>query len=149
MELYDIIKNYVRKSSITYSIIKLDSSLTQEDLINEVYLKLYNKDNDFIYNKMKQSLLQIYNKIKIHKIEVSDFNYEDSEIHSIMYNDNLFIIEDSLNRIKNINKNCYICLYLYFIKKMTMREIASLLNVSFNCVKKRIDKGLQIIKDQM
>lgn len=147
MELYEIIQKYVKKTSITKSILKLDSSLSEEDLIQELYIKLYNKDNYFIYNKMKQCLLQIYNKKKVSKIEICEINddilcIQDKEDYNI-----IAISNEAMEYIKYYDDTIYKCIYSYYKENKTLREISNENDISFRNVKNKIDKGLSLLKD--
>lgn len=147
MELYEIIQKYVKKTSITKSILKLDSSLSEEDLIQDLYIKLYNKDNYFIYNKMKQCLLQIYNKKKVSKIEICEINddilcIQDKEDYNI-----IVISNEAMEYIKSYDDIIYKCIHSYYKEKKTLREISNENDISFRNVKNKIDKGLSLLKN--
>lgn len=147
MELYEIIQKYVKKTSITKSILKLDSSLSEEDLIQDLYIKLYNKDNYFIYNKMKQCLLQIYNKKKVSKIEICEINddilcIQDKEDYNI-----IVISNEAMEYIKSYDDTIYKCIHSYYKEKKTLREISNENDISFRNVKNKIDKGLSLLKN--
>lgn len=147
MKLYETIQKYVKMTSITKSILKLDSSLSEEDLIQDLYIKLYGKDNSFIYNKMKQCLLQIYNKKKVSKIEVCEIDDDILNIQDSDNTNNIVITNEAMMYIKSYDDIMYNCIYEYYNKKKTLREISSELGISFNGVKKKIDKGLEMLRD--
>lgn len=146
MKLYEIIQKYVKTTSITKSIMRLDPSVSQEDLIQELYIKLADKDRDYIYNKMKQCLLQIYNKKKNTKIESCELRHEClNQPQTDM--DNVVLAKEIISYLESVDKVAAKCVYLYHIEQKTLREISKSVGLSFNGVKKKIDKGLEIIRE--
>ena len=147
MELYETIQKYVKMTPITKSILKLDSSLSEEDLIQDLYIKLYDKDNSFIYNKMKQCLLQIYNKKKVSKIEVCEIEDDILNMQDADNTNNIVITNEAMMYIKSYDNIMYNCIYAYYNENKTLREISSEIGISFRGVKNKIDKGLEILRD--
>lgn len=147
MEKYNKIKSYVTKNSISYSIIKLDSSMSIDDVVQEVYLKLYDKDDNFIHNKVNQTLINIYNKLKNKKIEVVSIEDNYDKLNVDEYSDSI-ILSDILNNIRNIvDESDYNYTYDYFVVGKTYRDIGEKYNVPYRTVKNRIDKTLKLLRE--
>lgn len=151
MDIYETVKNQVKHSSITYSILSLDESLEIDDIINDVFLKVYDKNQDFLFRKIKQTLLNMYRDIKRHKLSYSDFeiDIEELDLYKEDSKEHMIITNIILENIKKQDEVIFKCLFEYFINNLTYREIGKKYNISFNTVKNKINKGLQIIKDQM
>lgn len=145
--MYDKIFKIVRSNSITKSIIKLDNSLSDEDLASEIYLKLFEKDEEYLYNKVRLALIDIYRKVKKNKALIGEINSSDIEIVSkdnIELNCILKVELDALQKHDNLQ---HILIYEYFILNMTYREVAQKNNMSIDSVKRRIDKALKWIRN--
>ena len=145
--MYDKIFKIVRSNSITKSIINLDNSLSDEDLASEIYLKLFEKDEEYLYNKVRLALIDIYRKVKKNKALIGEINSSDIEIVS---KDNIelnCILKDELDALQKHDNLQHILIYEYFILNMTYREIAQKNNMSIDSVKRRIDKALKWIRN--
>ena len=145
--MYDKIFKIVRNNSITRSIIKLDNSLSDEDLASEIYLKLFEKDEEYLYNKVRLALIDIYRKVKKNKALIGEINASDIEIVS---KDNIelnCILHDELKALQEHNRLQCKLIYEYFILNMSYREVAQKNNMSIDSVKRRIDKALKWIRD--
>lgn len=142
MKKYTKISEIVKKNRISYSILKLDTSLSIEDVIQEVYIKLYERDEGFLYNKVKQTLLDLYRTIKRKKIETISDN-----IIKVSYIDKDLNLENYIGILKPIDELTYHIVKDYFLYGYTYRELGKKYNISFNYVKKKIDKGLKILEN--
>ena len=145
--MYDKIFKIVRSNSITKSIINLDNSLSDEDLASEIYLKLFEKDEEYLYNKVRLALIDIYRKVKKNKALIGEINSSDIEIVS---KDNIelnCILKDELDALQKHDNLQHILIYEYFILNMTYREVAQKNNMSIDSVKRRIDKALKWIRN--
>lgn len=149
MEIFNVIKDFVYKNSITYSILRLDSSLEKDDIVNEVYLKIYHKNHKYLYREIKQTLLNIYIKIKNKQKYMvccnEDYNIEETIDYNNDEECNIYT-NDLLNILKEKDLTLYKYVYCYFIYNMTYREIADKYKVSFKTVKNKVDEGLNVIK---
>lgn len=147
MEIYKIVEKYVTLSSITKSLLRLDTSLDKEDIIQEVYLKVYQKDTKYIYNYIKQEMLMLYRKLKIRKFDTcicEDNLLEDDTNVDIQ---SKVLSKMLLEKLKNKDSLAYNCVVSYFFKRMTYKEIAKEENISFRYVKYKIDKALEYMKN--
>ena len=143
MNLYEIISKQVKNSSISYNILKLDNSLTIDDLVQDVYLKMYNKNQDYVYSRIKQHLIDIYRK-KSKKVDTCELN---DDILGNYYIIDDIIINECFNHLYNIDSRIKNYVYDYFINNMTYKEVSTKYNIPLNTVKRKIDKGLDIIKE--
>lgn len=147
MEKYNEVAKHVRKSNITKYIMNMDSTLEMEDIINEVYIKIYNKNFQYIHNCIKQTLLNLYNKYKIRQSRKCNICVDEIDIEDIYTIENKLYVNIMLDIIKQQDETIYNCLYYYFVNNMTYKEISKIVGISFNSVKNKIDKGLEIISN--
>lgn len=147
MKKYDEVVEHVKKSKITRYIMNMDCTLEVDDIVNEVYLKIYDKDLQFIHNCIKQSLLNLYKKYKIRQDRKCGLCVDDMELEDVYDIESTSFMNVILEVIKQQDVVIYKCLYYYFVENMTYKEIAPIVNISFRGVKDKIDKGLEIIRN--
>lgn len=147
MEIYKIIEKYVTLSSITNTLLRLDSSLDKEDIIQDIYLKVYQKDKKYIYNYIKQELLMLYRKLKVRKFETCTCEDNLLEDDCDVDIQNKMIAKMLLEKLKDKDTLAYNCVVSYFFKRMTYKEIAKEENISFRNVKYKIDNALEYMKN--
>lgn len=141
-KIYKEIKKHINQSNIATFITNYDTSISKEDLIQDVYIKVYNKDIKYIHNNIKNALIDIYRKKKLRYIQKVDIDEIEQETKSF---EDKVVIELSLNDLRKQDEVIYNCLYYYFINNMTYKEVSKIIGISFNGVKNKIDKGLEII----
>ena len=142
--IYKEIQNHIKQSNIANFIINYDRAVSKEDLINDIFIKVYDKDIKYLHNNIKQSLIDIYRMKQIRysqKLDISEIDLESDSFEGSLIT--VMCLED----IKKQDELIYKCLYYYFISNMTYKEIASIVNISFRGVKNKIDKGLEIIRN--
>lgn len=142
--IYKEIQNHIKQSNIANFIINYDRAISKEDLVNDIFIKVYDKDIKYIHNNIKQSLIDIYRMKKIRysqKLDISEIDIESDSFEQSL------ITVLCLENIKKQDELIYKCLYYYFVSNMTYKEIASIVNISFRGVKNKIDKGLEIIRN--
>ena len=145
MNLYETISQQVKNSGITYTILNLDNSISVDDIIHDVYLKVYNDELDYIHRRINQVLTDIYRKKKIRKMEFLEI--KDDILESGEKFDNVYVINDTLHNLGTIDSDIKKYVYDYFIINMTYKEISEKYNVPLNTIKRKIDKGLEIIRN--
>ena len=145
MNLYETISQQVKNSGITYTILNLDNSISVDDIIHDVYLKVYNDELDYIHRRINQVLTDIYRKKKIRKMEFLEI--KDDILESGEKFDNVYVINDTLHNLGTIDSDIKKYVYDDFIINMTYKEISEKYNVPLNTIKRKIDKGLEIIRN--
>ena len=142
--IYKEIQNHIKQSNIANFIINYDRAISKEDLVNDIFIKVYDKDIKYIHNTIKLALIDIYRMKKISYSEKLDISDRDIESDSF---EKPLIELLSLEEIKKQDELIYKCLYYYFVSNMTYKEIEPIVNVSFNTVKRKIDKGLEMLRE--
>lgn len=144
MELYEKVKKQVENSSITYNILRFDKTITVEDIVHDVYLKIYENKTEYIHRKIKQYLIDIYRSKKSHKIESCPI-VDDILIDETIQNGTYFV-DECLKILNNFDPSLKQYVYDYFVKKMTYREMAQKYNISYVTAKNKVDKSLKILR---
>lgn len=144
MDLYKIISKQVKNSGITYTILSLDNSISVEDIVHDIYLSVCNDNCDYIHRKINQILIDIYRKKKIRKMDYCEIN---DDILSKGEHVESIIIKESLSHLDKIDNNIKDYVYDYFINNMTYKEISDKNGIPLNTIKRKIDKGLEKIKE--
>ncbi len=149
MKKYEIIKNQVTKSSIAYSILKLDNSLDIEDITNDIYLILKDKKIEYIHSDIKQALINIYNSKKRRKnIHLtSKLDCENTKILSEDILEKDAILDEGMKYLLDNDDEIHKLTSEYFIHDLTYQEIGKKYNIPFRTVKYKIDKGLAMLKE--
>lgn len=155
MNLFNTVKEAVYKNSITYSILRLDRTIEKEDLVNSVYLKVYDKDPSYTYRQVKQTLIDIYRKIKRDKNKLpttGEYNIEDSleyccEDSNSIPKETLISLKDAMIKLKEKDEETYVYVYDHFIKNIPYRELGRIYKKSFRSVKWKVDKGIEFLKE--
>ena len=127
----------------------MDNSLSIDDLVNEVYLRMIDKGDSYLYNKVKQTLIDIYRKKKSNFVYLDQARYCDLEEVRNRDIEEDCIICNELEYLKEQDKLVYTLVYSYFILNLNYREISEKYNIPVNTVKRKIDKGLEIIKNNI
>lgn len=145
-DLYQEIKRQIYKSNLAYNITLIDKSIEIDDIVNQVYISIFNKyDKKYLNRNIKQSLINMYNFIQRRPKSICDF---DDDIGDTCDSEEInIIILDSINELKKHNLKIYNCMYLRFIQKMTLDEISKKMNLTKEAIRKIIKKGLKIIQE--
>lgn len=154
MNLFNTVREAVYKNSITYSILRLDKTIERDDLVNTVYLKVYDKDPTYTYRQVKQTLIDIYRKVKRDKNKLpttNEYNIEDSleyccEDENAIPKEMLISLKDVMIKLKETDEETYVYVYEHFVKNISYRELGRIYQKSFRSVKWKVDKGIEFLK---
>lgn len=133
----------------------LPSTISPEDIVQDIFVKLWEKRNDFqsisaikafLYISVKNKCL---NHIKHYKVQqkYQSLQNNDLEEDTIM---NHIVESEVLERvyyaIKQLPKRCQSVMYLSYFEGMKNTEVASNLKVSVNTIKTQKKRGLALLR---
>lgn len=136
-----------------------DIALT-EDLVQDVFIKVWEKRNEIDPNSLKGLLFTIANNLVLdhfrhQKVVLEKSDLEKAKLYQWEYSTPEFLLEEqefkqTLNRvITSMPEGCREAFLLSRKDKLTYNEIASMLDISVKAVEKRISKAMKIVKNQL
>lgn len=158
--LYEKYKNMMH--AVAYRILK-DNALA-EDAVHQSFVKIVNKldrieeenvpkTKSFLNIICKNVAIDMYNDLKSEKqsvdsidaVEFSEMSMTylaDEPFHSLLHKETNDKLLAKINELSDIYKDVIILEYLY---EYSMKEIAELLNLSYDTVKKRSERARKIL----
>ena len=136
---YEELEEFISSTELCRDILSLDNSIDICDLVQEVWYICYNIKK---YKKISESILyDIRGKLLRHSEAQGMLECRNIEIENNVF---VKIYLNELSKIDTLYSNL---IKDYFLNNMTYREISSKYNIPLNTVKRKIDKGLEIISN--
>lgn len=153
---YTILYNKYKKNLYNYAVKMLNDKMLAEDIVQNVFLKLYERFNEirnrnsiiyWLFTTARNEIFTVYRSKKSH---VDKYNVEDSDEIEIISNEsleNLFeekelkdLIMKELSKMAPEQSEAYI---LKEFSQLSYKEIAIIMNIDENLVKSRLFKTRQ------
>lgn len=134
---YEEVEEFISNTKLCNQILSIDKSIELCDISQEIWSKCYSSKN---FHNIANNIL--YQYCCYHSIQ----NYRYITHNQLNIEDEI-ILKEVLDFLKKTDETIYNCLYYYFINNMTYKEISKIVGISFNSVKNKIDKGLEMISN--
>ncbi len=148
----DIFTMYVKKYQATvyrvaYSYLKNTSDA--EDITQDVFLKLYKSYEVFVSDEnVKAWLIRVtVNHSKNYLKSVWKRKYATMEEHDFTFSDNSSC--ELLEQINSLKPEYRVVIYLYYYEGYSVKEMATLLDISESNVKTRLKRGREKLKAEL
>ena len=128
------------------------------DLVQETFIKVWNKRDDIkketvkslLYTIANNLLMNHFNHEKVVREHQKSSNMESSHVTSPQFQMEEAEFEEQLNRvIENLPPDCREVFLMNRIDKLKYAEIAERLDLSVKAIEKRMSKTLSIIREQL
>ena len=130
-----------------------------EDLVQETFIKVWNKRNDIQLDTVKSLLYTIANNLLMNHFNHQSVVREHQKNSSIAVSSNMsspqFVMEEKefekkLNdAISNLPEDCREVFLMNRIEKLKYKEIAERLGLSVKAIEKRMSKTLGLLKESL
>jgi RNA polymerase sigma-70 factor (ECF subfamily) len=149
---------------LTYFANKYVDPGTAEDIVQDVFLKVWQKNlfllsgnglKTYLFNAIRnacldylkhQSVEQNYMSTVIHKLKVEELEYSDPSFLLFQEDDRMALI---YNEIEKLPEKCREIFTLSYLHEKKSSEIANMLNISRRTVEAQLYKALKLIRDAL
>lgn len=155
----EVIWDEFHKKLFKYINSKINNEHDTEDILQEVFVKIYNNINEiedeakiksWIYKITKNSIIDYYKKKKAINMDIEDFdkiiNEDEDEDESNMNEDITKCFEMLIGKLPaKYNEP----LYLHDIEGKKYKEISKELDISLSCSKMRVTRARSLLKETL
>lgn len=146
---YDLYKPMLY--NIAYSYLKNTSDA--DDIVQDTFMKYLSTDKNFdTLDSEKYFLIRVCINIAINLLKSKwkkDVIKDDSIALNLTYNNDESSNIDYFNLICNLPSKYKSVMVLYYWEDFSVEEVAKALNISTSSVKKRLERGRNMIKDKI
>lgn len=148
MKMYDLYSENVYRLALSYTGCVADA----EDIVHNVFLKVFEKHIDIDAGKEKSYLLTVTanmcrNHLRSARVKRS-VSYEESEHENVnaSFDDEEADLYEAMGRLPEKYR---VVLYLHYYEGYTFREIARLLHITSSAVSMRLHRGREMLRAEL